>query len=151
MVPVRRVLAFLEDRRVLFAPWNVEIPEDCVESILLIRQFLTDQLGQLDDRDEVIASHLRAMRAACREFLRVADELRLRGDLRPWVSGTAGWVFNDALGELRAIFGVHVVQLAAKFGIDIEDDLASILPALTNDDDQRDDWPRARPRRARAL
>jgi hypothetical protein len=46
-------------------------------------------------------------------------------------------MFYDALGELRAVFGVHVAQLSAKFGIDIEDDLATILPALpveTEDD-----------------
>ena len=61
----RRVLTYLEDRRVLYAPWNVEIPEHCVESVLEIRRFLTDQLGQLDDQDEDIVPHLRAMRASC--------------------------------------------------------------------------------------
>ena len=33
-----------------------------------------------------------------------------------------------ALGELRAVFGIHIGQLAVKYGIDIEDELASILP-----------------------
>jgi len=36
--------------------------------------------------------------------------------------------FNSALGELRGVFGVHLAQIAAKYGLDIEDDLASILP-----------------------
>ncbi len=140
VAPARRVLVYLEDRRVLFAPWNVEVPEDCVDSILMIRQFLTNQLGQLDDRDDDIAPHLRAMRAACREFLRITDDLRQRdGGLRPWDAGTPGWMFNDALGELRAIFGVHVAQLSAKFGIDVEDDLATILPPPVSDDDGDED------------
>jgi hypothetical protein len=34
----RQVLAYLEDRRVLYAPWEVEIPEYCVDSILEMRQ-----------------------------------------------------------------------------------------------------------------
>lgn len=148
VAPARRVLAYLEDRRVLFAPWNVEVPEDCVESILMIRRFLTDQLGQLDDRDDDIAPHLRAMRAACREFLQVTDDLRHRGGLTPWAMGTPGWMFNDALGELRAIFGVHVAQLSAKFGLDVEDDLATILPPAEGDDDD-DEWHLRHPVRRR--
>ena len=45
----RRVLAYLEDRRVLYARWNVEVPDHCVDSILDIRRSLTDELRQLDD------------------------------------------------------------------------------------------------------
>ena len=36
--------------------------------------------------------------------------------------------FNQALGELRGVFGVHVGILAAKYGLDVESELASILP-----------------------
>ena len=111
----RQTLTYLEDRRVLYAPWNVEVPEHCVESILDIRRTLTGLLGQLDDHDDDIAPHLRAMRAACRQFLTTTDQLR-NGPigLRPWMDGTPGWMFNDALGELRDVFGIHVAQLSAK-------------------------------------
>jgi hypothetical protein len=47
IVAARRVLVYLEDRRVLYEPWNVEVPDDCVDSVLQIRRFLTDELGQL--------------------------------------------------------------------------------------------------------
>ena len=30
---------------------------------------------------------------------------------------------------MRAIFGIHIAQLAVKYGINIEDDLVTILPA----------------------
>ena len=131
----RRVLAFLEDRRVLYAPWNVEVPEHCVESVLEIRRFLTDQIGQLDDGDDDVAPHLRAMRASCRQFLDVVNALREGpgGLPYPFMVGTPGWMFNDALGELRAVFGIHVAQLSAKFGVDVEDDLAAILPPEVDD------------------
>jgi len=35
----RRVLAFLEDRRVLFVPSEMEVPEHCVAAVLGIREF----------------------------------------------------------------------------------------------------------------
>ncbi|MCK6430125.1 MAG: hypothetical protein L6Q72_13720 [Burkholderiaceae bacterium] len=131
---VRRVIAFLEDRRVLFAPSEMEVPHHCVESVLRIREFLTNELTKLDPAKEVALS-LRAMRAACRKFLATvaADERQIirfgaeRGHY-------ASWVFNGALGELRGVFGIHVARLAASHGMDVEDELASILPAMADDD-----------------
>lgn len=64
----RRVIAFLEDRRVLYAPEEMEMAEHCVRSVLEIRHFLSSELGKLDAKSEFAAS-LRAMRAACRKFL----------------------------------------------------------------------------------
>jgi hypothetical protein len=132
----RRVLVFLEDRRVLFIPFEAEQPDHCVESILEVRRFLTTELGHLDDKDQDVAPHLRAMRASCRAFLdRTAtiDEGHRR--FRRPLYGAQEWVFNQALGELRGEFGIHVAQLSAKFGIDIEDQLAVILPAEVNEDE----------------
>jgi len=73
----RRVIRFLEDRRVLFNPSELEEPQHCVQSVIEIRRFLTDELGELPDDD--LAAQLGALRAACRKFL---DSLR-RGDGRP--------------------------------------------------------------------
>ena len=64
----RRVIAFLEDRRVLYAPEEMEVASHCVQSVLEIRHFLSGELGKLDAKSEFAAS-LRAMRAACRKFL----------------------------------------------------------------------------------
>jgi hypothetical protein len=61
----RRTITFLEDRRVLYSPSQLEMPEHCVESIIQIRRFLTDELGKLQDTSE-LSNGLRAMRAACR-------------------------------------------------------------------------------------
>jgi hypothetical protein len=144
----RQVLTYLEDRRVLYAPWNVEVPSHCVDSVIEIRRFLTGVLGQLDDGDDKIVPHLRAMRAACRQFLATTDELRQwAGGTWPWMNGTPGWMFTDALGELRGVFGVHIAQLSAKFGIDIEDDLATCLPAAGEDDSESDLSPHGQRRR----
>ncbi len=47
----RRVIAFLEDRRVLYAPDELEVPSHCVHSVLEIRHFLSCELGKLDTKN----------------------------------------------------------------------------------------------------
>jgi len=64
----KRVLTFLEDRRVLYVPSEMEVPQHGVQSVLRIREFLTSELGRLTN-DGQLAQSLRAMRAACRKFL----------------------------------------------------------------------------------
>jgi hypothetical protein len=45
----------------------------------------------------------------------------------------ASWIFNGAIGELRGVFGIHIAAVAASHGLDVEGDLASILPAAVTD------------------
>ena len=52
----RRVIAFLEDRRVLYAPDSLEVPSHSVESVLEIRRFLSGELGKLETGSEFAAS-----------------------------------------------------------------------------------------------
>ena len=47
-------------------------------------------------------------------------------------------MLESTLGELRGVFGVHLAQLAAAYGLDIEDDLASTLPASDDGGDDGD-------------
>jgi hypothetical protein len=125
----RRIIVYLEDRRVLYAPWQMEIPQFCVESVIEIRQFLTAELGGVDNNSE-LAQSLRAMRAACRKFLDTVQGGRRIIPDRGWhPNHHYNWVFHGALGELRGVFGVQVAKIAAQHGLDVEDDLASILPA----------------------
>jgi hypothetical protein len=44
----RRVIAFLEDRRVLYAPEEMEVAFHCVQSVLEIRHFLSGELRKLE-------------------------------------------------------------------------------------------------------
>lgn len=123
----RRVIAFLEDRRVLFIPSEMEVPDHCVQSVLEIRRVLTDEVGRSTGESDLVQS-LRAMRAACRKFLdavgRDDDIVRSGGQIGHWAS----WEFNGALGELRGVFGLHVARIATEYGLSVEDDLARILP-----------------------
>jgi hypothetical protein len=133
----RRVVAFLEDRRVLYAPDELEMPSHCVHSVLEIRHLLSAELGKLDSGSEFRAS-LRAMRAACRKFLeRVGVDGREVTLYANHHGHWASWTFYSALGELRGTFGVHLARIAAQFHLDIEDNLASILPAKDEDADHQ--------------
>jgi hypothetical protein len=123
------VVAFLEDRRVLFVPSEMEAPDHCVQSVLEIRRFLTNELQALCGGGELEAS-LRAMRAACRKLMNTvggrSDIIAFGAHSGHWAS----WKFNGALGELRGVFGIHIAQLAGAHGLDVEGDLATILPAV---------------------
>lgn len=118
---VRRLTAFLEDRRVLYNPYDLEMPMYVDESLVEIRRELTRLLQTIDD-DSGIPPHLRAMRAACRKYLDASSLRRVPTRRAMQVGSFAG------LGELRAIFGIHIGQLAVKYGVDVEEELASILP-----------------------
>jgi hypothetical protein len=134
----RRVIAFLEDRRVLYEPSEMEVPSHCVHSVIEIRHHLSDELGKLDGGSELAAS-LRAMRAACRKFLeRVGTDGR-EGIHHANGWGFHSWTFGSALGELRGTFGIHVAKIAATFKLDVEDRLASIVPANAETDTADDD------------
>ncbi|HMS39876.1 MAG TPA: hypothetical protein PKE69_06595 [Pyrinomonadaceae bacterium] len=127
----RRIITFLEDRRVLYTPERTEVLSECVNSVLEIRKFLTIELGNLDSNTE-LAKNLRAMRSAGRKFLDRVKESEHSGlDLSmPSFLPLGTTQFFGDLGMMRGIFGLHIALIAASYGLDVEDDLASILPAV---------------------
>lgn len=132
-------LTFLKDRRVLYVPSEVEVRHQCIMSVLEIRRYLTEVLAAGGTVDE-LSDHLRAMRSACRKFLTAVGHNDPMDQLwfpepRDSAPGLQNWSLNQALGELRGVFGVHVAQITAKYGVDVEDGLASILP-LSGKDEQ---------------
>jgi len=116
---VRRLMIFLEDRRVLYIDYDMERLDYVTQSVLEIRRELTAILQSLD-ADSPIAPHLKAMRAACRKFLNQTQRRARR------------WAMNVeilmALGEMRSAFGIQIAQLCSKYKIDVEGDLAESLP-----------------------
>lgn len=132
---VRDVLTFFEDRRVLYNPCAWEMADQVMQSVLRIREVLTDALQRLGESSNA-APAMRAMRAACREYL---DQFRdgYSHDL------------SIGLGRLRALFGTQIAFLAYVYRIDLEEDLASIIPPRFTDVlDDADVKPRpVRPRR----
>jgi len=122
------LLAHLEDRRVLFNACLAESPPYCVTSVIEIRHLLSDCLARLRDTG-ALADHIRAMGAACRRFI---DRMGRGDDPHYQDAGSWGhwrsWEFQDALGQMRGIFGVHLALIAARYDLQVGSDLASILP-----------------------
>jgi hypothetical protein len=126
------VITFLEDRRVLYNPFQLESPEHCKQSVIQIREFLTQQLYDVE-KDSEISKTLRAMRSACRKFLDMVTENdfyfkesegRIRNDI-----GFGGQIlFFSGIGELRGTFGFLIAKLLIMHGLDCESDLIKILP-----------------------
>lgn len=134
-VIVRDVITALEDKRALYVGAIWEQPQHVVQSILQIRQELTNGLKRISDGSPAKAS-FRTMRSACRDFLegpaiKDGDYDRIFHDYRDWKQEE----FLLGLGKLRSIFGHQLAQLGFLYGIDIEYQLAQILPPTTDDKD----------------
>ncbi|HXX46360.1 MAG TPA: DUF6650 family protein [Candidatus Acidoferrales bacterium] len=122
----KRLITFLEDRRALYNPYELESPPHVIDSVRLIRERLTQDLEQLD-RTSTLAESLAAMRAACRKFLDSIPNEHSRMYLGP------SMVFFSGVGELRGVFGIYIARICVQYGIDVESDLAAILPGALHD------------------
>jgi hypothetical protein len=123
---------FLEDRRVLYNPTELELPQHCISSVVEIRHFLTEIMADLDQNSE-LTKNLKAMRSACRKFLDSTQRLERVRSLSFSHTSFSAWVFYSSLGEMRGIFGMCLSQILLAYGLDIEMDLATILPASYRD------------------
>ena len=123
----RRIVIFLEDRRILYNPYYLEVLEDCVKSVTGIREKLTVEISRLDVESK-LALQLRGIRSACRKFLDIPHP----SSTEPrYVTRSR---FYAKLGELRAAIGLHVAVIAVMYGLDVEGDLAEVLPASDTGD-----------------
>jgi hypothetical protein len=125
---VRRVLARLEDRRALYYPYDLENPNWVEQSIIEIRRDLSDALGEVSE-ESVASEAFAVMRRACREFLDEAQDARY-GAIRPFED------YFMALGKMRYVVGIQVARLSVAYGIDVEDELSSILPQPVAEDSE---------------
>ena len=64
----RKVVAFVETRRVLFSTYTNEVPVECIQSVLQIREFLSEVIGAGGPASNLVDS-LRLMRRYCLRFL----------------------------------------------------------------------------------
>jgi len=117
----RRLLVYLAGQRALHYPYNKEIGTFVVQSILDTRKRLTRDIEALST-DSLLRKILRAMQAACRKFL---DENQ---------SPSAGYgepyqaQLLCTLGELRALFGIHIARIAFTYDLEVDACLEDILP-----------------------
>lgn len=65
----RRIVIFLEGRRVLYEAYGSEALCQCIESVTKIKEYLTSELPAIDDNSE-LSTYIRAMRKASNKFLK---------------------------------------------------------------------------------
>lgn len=123
----RRIIVFLEARRVLYSEYQYESVCPCIISATEIRNYLTLELQSIDENSE-LNGYVRSMRNACNKFLsKCPDKKEFR--CHACESGNIdNWIFTSAVGELRGVFGVMIGQIAKAYGLDVEDELAQIIP-----------------------
>lgn len=129
------VLQYLEDRRVLYNLYDVELPDACVMSVREIREYLRGAIRECQSAE--LRDPLRAIQAACRQFLTEAEAIDGRYGRRIQVigGGSDSWVFNQAIGSLLARVGTSVAVIVETFDIEIDEHLAQILPPPVDEDD----------------
>lgn len=131
---VRGFVLFLEDRRVLYNPMDLEVVSQVEHSIHEIREQCTRTLQSLAP-DVFAVVPIRTIRAACRRFHDDQNEEFRFFDHhwdRRFREGSPG--FFVALGAYRASVGQQAALLAAHYDLDIEGDLATVLPVMEPDE-----------------
>jgi hypothetical protein len=129
----QNIINQLEDRRVLYSPYELERPHYCIESILRIRECLTQEICKVS-QNQNIYQDIQLLRAACRKFLDTIQPIQDEVHNCDSFTTISGWIFLSALGELRGIFGIIISKLSVSYGIHINGELIKIIPS--NDIDE---------------
>jgi hypothetical protein len=133
---VRQFLVFLEDRRVLYNAMQLEVLHQVEHSIHEIREEYTRTLQRLGSNAFAVQP-IRTIREAGRRFHDDCNE-EFRHLAHDWDGPRhhrhgAGPGFFTALGAYRATVGYQVALLAAHYDVDVEGDLASVIPGANGD------------------
>jgi hypothetical protein len=117
---VRRVVAAIEDRPAFCGGATADSADVVLRSVEQMRDVIRAERQGSGLSDQLVDA-LVAVQATCQKFLVQARQSRGVG-VHP------SWAFNLAVGEMRGVVGVHLVRLAYRYGLDVEDGLAQILP-----------------------
>jgi len=121
------IVWFLEDRRVLYTDNIPKTALFCYISVDKIREHLSEKGKSLEPKNELRMS-ISGMRKACRGFQTALEKFYdLDKGQNPYKDIPPD-IFYDALQQLRNIFGVELGLLTFKYGLDIDEQLANIIP-----------------------
>ncbi|MFI9653419.1 DUF6650 family protein [Guyparkeria sp. GHLCS8-2] len=115
-------LVYLSDKRVLFNRFDMEDAGHCIQSVDNVRNHLERQRGKLQGNKELDKS-LAAMQRACRRFMDYVGHPKYSSLEKPIQES----ILENELQRLRSSIGKQVATLSISFGVDVEDELASII------------------------
>ncbi|PKQ73769.1 hypothetical protein CJP16_18360 [Aeromonas sobria] len=119
----KNIVIFLEDKRVLFNPTNMEDAGHCIQSVIAIRAELTKALQTLPSNSNLSKS-LKRMRKACQVFSNKLGHPMFPQFDQPVQTS----MLERELFKLREKCGLSVAEIVIAYGLDVEDGLASIIP-----------------------
>lgn len=117
------VIKELEDRRVLYNPMHMEDANHCVQSVRDMRNLLTISLKELK-YGSPLDKQIRRMRRASRRFM---DRVGHTG-FQSFSIPVRDSILHRELNRLREKFGEAIAEISISYGIDVEDDLAAVIP-----------------------
>lgn len=121
---VKNIIEYLEDRRVLFAPYEKENPLWVKESIIDIREMIRSEITGIE-RNSMLYVSLKIMQMACRRYLDRISSINKDDDVE--------MLLVDCLSEIRTVFGLELMKIAYNFKFDLSEELSRIIP-IENDD-----------------
>lgn len=122
-IEAKRIVVFLENKRVLFNPSHIEDAQQCLNSVIEIRTFISDVLPPLSPNSPINKS-MRRMRKSCLYFCDFVGHKKFSSFDHPVRIS----LLERELFKLRKCFGLSLAELAVAYGLEVEDGLASIIP-----------------------
>lgn len=119
----RDLLRELEDRRVLYRPYEMEGAQHCLGSVNDMRGSLTAAAQRLTSEGPLL-KQLQKLRRASRDFCDIVGSTKF--DQAPLPVQQS--LLNRELARLRKTAGSVVGAIALSYGLNVEDELASIIP-----------------------
>ena len=107
----------LEDKRVLYAPAEIEHFPYVIESLLDLRKQLNKTRSKVE-KSSKLDKRIKTMLSACRQFM---TENQPEANLAPAE-------FNFSLGVLRKAFGIHLSQIENEYNVQVDGDLRLYFP-----------------------
>ncbi|MEQ8676538.1 MAG: hypothetical protein RIC84_25205 [Aggregatilineales bacterium] len=131
-----KLFVYLDDKRVLYYDPEWEFMPHVIESVANIRQYIVEKILMETDSDSPLYESCKELRDASVEFLDLTEKLERREGGMPEWKETNYRLMRMVLGRLRRRFGKELAKLAILYKVDVEDNLATILPVSPSFDEQ---------------
>lgn len=112
----RYLLLFLESKRILTNPMYMELKEECIESVLEIKQTLVPITKDVDFGDKDV-DIVRSLVSACNDYL---DTVRSDSIPHPIYKDGYSWadaMFDSAMKKFRKEFADGIKRIEDKYGL----------------------------------
>jgi len=124
---IHDLFVMLENRRVLYDPYQAEVPSGALNSVQELRGELEVALKGLAP-DSKAAPLLRVMQRSCRDFLRATEPQIAKDNLNR--APMQRMLFDERLGSFRGVFLIYAAILARSVGVDVHGELKKALPEI---------------------